>query len=181
MVADIITFSRILFSLVMLVLPPRSALFSAFYLLCGVTDVSDGFTARKLHTESEKGEMLDSAADLFFALVYAVKILPLLNLPLWIGIWIQSIAVTKVIGIFATSKKAHRLSIGHSFGNKLTGFLLFLLPLSVYAADVKYGASLVCISATVTIIKEIMNICKCSKIASGIRQGSYGIKTGPGS
>ena len=79
------------------------------------------------------------------------------------------------------SSEPEEWTIGHSFGNKLTGFLLFLLPLSVYAADVKYGASLVCISATVTIIKEIMNICKCSKIASGIRQGSYGRKTGPGS
>ena len=115
----------------------------------------DGFVARKLHIESEEGAMLDSAADLIFAVIYAVKILPFLNIPLWIWIWTAIIAVTKITCILKASKKAHRLSIDHSFGNKLTGLLLFLLPLSVYAADVRYGATLVCIAATITAIKEI--------------------------
>lgn len=39
------------------------------YSLCGVTDVLDGFLARKLHTESKAGEWLDSFADLFFRLL----------------------------------------------------------------------------------------------------------------
>ena len=164
MIANIITFSRILFSLAMLVLPSRSVSFAAFYLLCGMTDVLDGFVARKLHIESEKGARLDSAADLLFAVVYAVKILPLLNIPLWIWFWTAIIAVTKITGILIASKKARRLSIEHSFGNKLTGLLLFLLPLSVCSVDVKYGATLVCISATVTAITEIINIrCRTEK------------------
>ena len=82
MVADSITVSRILFSLTLLAFSPHSPLFAAFYLLCGVTDVLDGFAARKLHTESEKGAILDSTADLLFAVAYAVKILPLLSVPL---------------------------------------------------------------------------------------------------
>ena len=154
MIANIITFSRMLFSLAMLGFPATSRAFALLYLLCGVTDVLDGFIARRLHTESEKGERLDSMADLVFAFVYAVKILPLLNLPLWIWIWTAIIAATKLTGILIASRKAHSLSIGHSFGNKLTGLLLFLLPLSVCVADVKYGATLVCIVATVTAIKE---------------------------
>lgn len=155
MTANCITVSRILFSLLLLGFSPNTSPFAAFYLLCGVTDVLDGFVARKLHTESEKGAMLDSAADLLFAVIYTVKILPLLNIPLWIWIWTAIIAVIKVIGIVTASKKAHRLWIEHSFGNKLTGLLLFFLPLSVCAADVKYGAALVCIVATVTTIMEI--------------------------
>ena len=105
--------------------------------------------------ENEKGAMLDSIADLFFAVIYAVKILPLLNIPLWIWIWTIVIAVTKIINILITSKKTHTLSIEHSLGNKLTGLLLFLLPISVYAIDVEYGATLVCIVATATVIKEM--------------------------
>ena len=155
--ANIITVSRMLFSLLLLLLPPRSFLFAASYLLCGATDVLDGFVARKLHTESEKGAMLDSAADLFFAVVYAVRILPLLNIPRWAWIWTAIIAVIKVAGILIASRKAHKLTIEHSFGNKLTGLLLFLLPLSVCAADVKYGAAIVCITATATVIREIIN------------------------
>ena len=155
-VANGITVSRILFSLTLLAFPPHSSLFAAFYLLCGVTDVLDGFAARKLHTESEKGAMLDSTADLLFALVYAVKILSLLSIPRWIWIWTAIIAAAKVTGILMASKKAHRLCIEHSFGNKLTGCLLFLLPLSICVADVKYGATLICVVATATTIKEMV-------------------------
>ena len=117
----------------------------------------DGFIARKLHTESEKGAMLDSTADLIFAVVYAVKILPFLNIPLWIWIWTAIIAIAKITGILIASKKAHKLSIEHSFENKLTGLLLFFLPLSICVVDVKYTATLVCAVATGTVIKEIVN------------------------
>ena len=157
MIANIITVSRILFSLVMIVFPPSSVPFAVLYLLCGVTDVLDGFIARKLHTESEKGAMLDSIADLFFALSYAVKILPVLNFPIWIWIWTAIIAAVKITGILITSKKIHKLSVEHSFENKLTGLFLYLLPLSVCVADVKYTATLVCTVATVTVIKEMVN------------------------
>ena len=157
MIANCITVSRILFSLVMILFPLSSIPFAVLYVLCGATDVLDGFAARKLHTESEKGAMLDSTADLIFAVVYAVKILPFLNIPLWIWIWTAIIAIAKITGILIASKKAHKLSIEHSFGNKLTGLLLFFLPLSVCAIDVKYGATLVCIFATGTVIKEIAN------------------------
>ena len=157
MIANIITVSRIFFSVLLLAFPPHSYPFVAFYLLCGMSDMLDGFVARKLHTENENGAMLDSIADLFFAVAYAVKILPLLNIPLWIWIWTIVIAVTKIANILIASKKTHKFLIEHSLGNKLTGLLLFLLPISVYAMDVEYGATLVCIVATATVIKEMAN------------------------
>ena len=129
-----------------------------FYLLCGITDALDGFAARKLHTESEKGAKLDSAADLLFAFAYAVRILPLLSVPALIWGWTALIAAVKITGIVIASKRARRLQIEHSFGNKLTGLLLFLLPLSICIAEVKYGAAVVCMAATVTVIEEIIKI-----------------------
>lgn len=158
MTANIITVSRILFSVLLLVFPPHSFSFAAFYLLCGLTDVLDGFAARKLRTESENGAMLDSTADLIFAVVYAVRILPLLNIPFWILIWTAIIAAVKTAVILIASKNTRKLSVDHSFGNKLTGLLLFLLPMSVCAADVKYTAALVCIAAMCTVIKEIAEL-----------------------
>lgn len=155
MTANIITLSRILFSLLLLVFKPDSYHFTVLYLLCGVTDMLDGFIARKLHTESEKGAKLDSVADLVFAVIYAVRILPLLSVPYWIWIWTAIIAVIKITGIMIAGRKTKKMSIEHSFGNRLTGLLLFLLPLSVYIADVKYTASVVCIAATATAIGEI--------------------------
>ena len=157
MIANCITVSRLLFSLAMILFPPSSVPFAVLYVLCGLTDVLDGFVARKLHTESKIGEMLDSAADLFFAVVYAVKILSFLNIPLWMWIWVAVIGAVKITSILIASTKAHRLLIEHSFGNKLTGLLLFFLPLSACVADVKYGAILVCVVATGTVIKEMAN------------------------
>ena len=65
MIANGITVSRLLFSLAMILFPPSSVPFAVLYVLCGATDVLDGFAARKLYTENEKGAMLDSIADLF--------------------------------------------------------------------------------------------------------------------
>ena len=155
MTANIITLSRIVLSVLLFAFKHGSYPFAVLYLLCGITDMLDGFIARKLHTESEKGARLDSIADLIFAVVYAVRILPHLSVPYWIWIWTAVIAVIKIAGIVIASRKAKKLSIEHSFGNKLTGLLLFLLPLSVYIADVKYTAAVVCAVATVTAIGEI--------------------------
>ena len=161
MIANIITLSRMLFSLLLCGFSPFTSIFFVLYLLCGITDILDGFIARMLHTESEKGATLDSIADLLFAFIYAVKILPSLSVPIWIWIWTALIAILKITGILLKSKKEQRLFIEHSFGNKLTGFLLFLLPLSVYITEVKYGAILVCMVATATVSIEIMKLnCK---------------------
>lgn len=157
MIANIITGSRVFLSLCLFVWPPFSSAFAVMYLLCGVTDVLDGFLARKLHTESKKGAMLDSVADLVFAVIYAVRILPILSVPYWIWIWTAIIAVIKIAGILITGRKMKKLSIEHSFDNKFTGLMLFLLPISVCAVDIKYGATLVCAVATVTVIKEMVN------------------------
>lgn len=51
-------------------------LFFVLYILCGISDVLDGLIARALHTESEIGATLDSVADLIFAIMYIIKILP---------------------------------------------------------------------------------------------------------
>lgn len=158
MIANSVTVSRVLLSLLLFVSSPASALFAVSYLLCGLTDILDGFLARKLHTESRTGEWLDSAADLFFAAAYAVKIFPLLRLPAGIWLWTAVIAVIKTFGILKQSKKERKLCIAHSFANKLTGLLIFLLPLSIYFFDSKYGAIIVCAAATFAAMQELFSL-----------------------
>ena len=154
MIADAVTVSRMLLSLLLLFLP-RSPLFALLYLLCGVSDALDGFLARTLHTESETGVALDSAADLLFAVVYIVRILPLLSIPLWICIWAAVIGAIKLAIILQNSRRARCLSVAHSSANRLTGLLLFLLPLSVRVIDAAYGAGLVCAAATFAAVEDI--------------------------
>lgn len=147
MIADLITVSRALFSLCLLALP-ISPLFWILYFLCGVSDVLDGFLARKLHTESAKGARLDSASDLLFALVYAVRILPRLHLSLPLWLWIGGIAVLKGLGIALASRRERGLCVRHSSLNRLTGVLVFLLPLLNSTGFIRPAAVLVCLAAT---------------------------------
>ncbi|MDO5445539.1 MAG: CDP-alcohol phosphatidyltransferase family protein [Eubacteriales bacterium] len=157
MIANMFTASRILFSLCLFVLPASSTMFAELYLLCGVTDVLDGFLARRHRTESKAGERLDSIADLFFAGAYAVKILPLLRLPGWIWTWTILISIGKILGIIKRSKKEQNFYVAHSFANKLTGLLIFLLPMTALLSDVEYSAVVVCTGATFAAAEDLLS------------------------
>ena len=61
--ADTITSVRIAASLFLLLLPLRSVGFLVVYTLTGLTDVLDGWLARKTGTASDFGARLDSIAD----------------------------------------------------------------------------------------------------------------------
>ena len=98
-VANIITGSRIVFSLPLLFLPLPSVWFYALYLFCGFTDMIDGTIARKTGAVSKFGARLDTAADFIFMFVCAVKIMPLLHTPVGIWIWIALIALVMILNI----------------------------------------------------------------------------------
>lgn len=97
MVADIVTSCRILFSVIMLFFPIFSPAFYGLYLAAGFTDMIDGTIARKLGSESEFGAKLDTVADIAFVAAAAFKLLPVLDVPRWIWMWIAVIATIKVI------------------------------------------------------------------------------------
>ena len=64
--ANVLTFSRILFAIAMLLASPFSAVFWICYLCAGLSDVLDGIVARKCKQESDFGARLDSIADFVF-------------------------------------------------------------------------------------------------------------------
>ena len=153
-IANIITGSRILCSIWLIFCPVFSACFYWLYLFCGVTDMIDGTIARKLHTVSESGARLDTAADMVFSAVCFAKILPFIQLPVWVWIWTACITVRKVrniIGGFISQKKL--ISV-HSVLNKVTGFLLFLFPLTLDFIKPLYSAVAVCFLAMLAAIEE---------------------------
>ena len=152
--ANIITAFRIVFSIVLIFLPVQSVPFGVIYLLCGLSDIADGFVARKTHTQSKTGAKLDSAADIIFLAVSAVKILPLIHLDLRLWVWIALIAAVKIGAVIKRFLRCREISIPHSFLNKLTGALLFLLPLTASLAGFRYYAALVCVVATASAVRD---------------------------
>ena len=130
-IANIITGSRIVFSLPLLFIPLSSALFYILYLFCGLTDMIDGTIARKTGAVSNFGARLDTASDFVFMAVCVVKLLPFINLSTWLWIWIAVIAIIKVINIVLGFVFRKKLVALHTVLNKTTGLLLFLLPLTL--------------------------------------------------
>ena len=59
---NIITLSRIAGSLGLLFCDVAGVAFWVLYVLCGITDIADGWVARKFHAETKAGAILDSLA-----------------------------------------------------------------------------------------------------------------------
>ena len=152
--ANTITLFRIAASIVLLSCPVFSPAFYVFYIAAGLSDMLDGFVARKTDTVSELGARLDTIADFVLVVVCLIKLLPILSIPAWPYIWIGIIALIKVVNIISGFIVQKRLVAVHSIMNKTTGALLFLLPLTIPVIPLKYSAIVVCAVATFAAIQE---------------------------
>ena len=152
--ANIITASRIAFSAALLFCPVFSPVFYILYLAAGITDMIDGTVARKTNTVSKLGERLDSAADMVFVLVCFIKLIPVLDIPLWLYIWLAVIVLIRIVNIISGFVILKRSVILHTTMNKLTGALLFILPLTLQLVDLPYSAAVVCCFATFAAVQE---------------------------
>ena len=123
--------------------------FWVLYALCGISDMVDGWLARKLEAVTTTGAVLDSVADIIFVACCAIRLLPVLELPGWIWIWAGVIVVIKIINQVSSLVDNKRFCFPHTAANKLTGFLLFLavpsifrtlIPISIVTAVATFAA-----------------------------------------
>ena len=152
--ANIITGIRIVLSVVLMFCQALSPTFYALYIAAGISDMIDGAVARKTGAVSELGSRLDTIADIVFVAVCLIKLLPVLHVPLWLYIWIAVIAFIKVANIAVGFVGQKELISVHSMMNKLTGGMLFVLPLTLTFIDPRYSGAVVCIVATAAAIQE---------------------------
>ena len=138
----------------LVVIPLSSVWFYILYIFCGLTDMIDGTIARKTESVSSFGSKLDTIADFVFMAVCAVKLLPKMNIPIWLWIWIAVIAIIKVTNIVIGFVRIKKLVASHTILNKTTGFLLFFLPLTLKFIVPTHSLALVCSIATIAAIGE---------------------------
>ena len=153
-IANIITALRILLSVLLLFLPVWGAEFYIIYLLCGITDMIDGTIARKTGAVSEFGARLDTAADFVFLSVSLAKFLPAVSVPQWLWVWIVVIGTIKIANLIWEHVRIKAFVPLHTVMNKITGFLLFLLPLTFPVIDLNYSSIAVCVIASLAAIQE---------------------------
>ena len=152
--ANIITGFRVLISIALLFCPVFSPVFYVLYLIAGLSDMIDGTIARRTNTVSEFGARFDTAADFVFAVVCLIKFLPVISIPAWLYVWIVLIALIKIIIIISGYVVQKKLVAVHSVMNKMTGVLLFILPLTFPIVPLKYLAIPVCAVATIAAVHE---------------------------
>lgn len=137
-VADTVTSMRIVAAVILAFLPWGTRRFLIVYTFDGLTDVLDGWLARKNQTASEFGARLDSIADLLFYGVLLIRMLPLLYqmLPGEIWYFVLGIIVVRLVSYAVAAVKFRRFTSLHTRLNKLTGVAVFLLP---YMLRFTYG------------------------------------------
>ena len=131
--------------------------FGVLYTICGISDIADGWLARKLKCVTRTGALLDSLADFCFVACCAWKILPILRLPQWLWLWAGVIVAIKVVNQLSALATYGRCCFPHTLANKWAGFLLFIaipmtfwsiIPISITAIVATFAAVQECFVLT---------------------------------
>lgn len=129
-IPNILSVMRIFLSCSLLFIFQNKVGFIIVYVSAGLTDVLDGFIARKYKMESKLGAKLDSIADLiFYSILLAIFFIwyqPILLEYKWLILAILLIRVWSII--FGIIKYRNAIFI-HTIANKAAGLMLFCIPI----------------------------------------------------
>ena len=83
-----------------------------------------------------------------------IKLLSAIPIPEWLWIWVSVIVIIKIGNIIWGYVSQKQFISLHTLMNKVTGLLLFLLPLTLSFVELKYSSIAVCCIATFSAIQE---------------------------
>ena len=149
---NFITLLRIVGSLGLLLCDVSGVAFWFVYALCGISDIADGWLARRLKCVTKTGALLDSVADICFVACLCPLLLPILDLPQWLWLWAGVIVIIKVVNQISALVKYGRCTFPHTLANKATGFLLFIAVPMTFVSVVPI--IIVAVVATLAAIQE---------------------------
>ncbi|MBW9157785.1 CDP-alcohol phosphatidyltransferase family protein [Clostridium tagluense] len=155
-IPNCISFSRIIFSLILIFVTPLSIAFYVIYIICGFSDIMDGFIARKTVTTSILGAKLDSMADMIMTGVLLFVLYPIVNPTTETVIWIISIAIIRLASMVIALKKYKTFASLHTYGNKITGIVLFIFPILLPYVHRNVLMYIICAVASISAIEELL-------------------------
>ncbi|MBF4692551.1 CDP-alcohol phosphatidyltransferase family protein [Fusibacter ferrireducens] len=164
LIVNIISLSRILMALSLLKLEPFSTAFYLVYIFCGLSDIVDGYIARKTNSTSELGAKLDSFADLIMILVVMAILIPILEIPMAYIIWIFIIICIRFAAFIIAVIKYRKFGSLHTIANKATGLMLFLYPLIRPFDILDFAPIGLCLMGTLSAIEELIIHLKFNKL-----------------
>lgn len=154
--ADLVTYTRFLFAVGLVLAVPFSPIFWACYLCGGASDLLDGAIARRLNIQSSAGARLDSTADLVFAAAIAAFAVRSIRLPAWLWICCGCIAALRLAGYGIGLVKYRAFSALHTRANKATGALIFAFPLLYSALGLTVSGVILCAAGFFSSAEELI-------------------------
>jgi len=155
-IPNYISFSRVIFSLILIFISPLSVAFYAIYIICGFSDILDGIIARKTGTTSVLGAKLDSMADMTMAGVLLFVLYPIINPTRVTLIWIILIGIIRLASMLVALKRYKTFASIHTYGNKITGIVLFIFPLLIPYIHTTMLMYIICVMASISAIEELI-------------------------
>ena len=166
---DILSLSRVVGAVLLLFTTPLSLLFLAVYGYCCITDVLDGFLARRSRSENRQGQILDSTADIVLTVCLLACLIPFLPWEGWMITWIAVIAVIRIISLGIGSMRFGQIALLHTYGNKLSAFLRYLAPFLLAFIDLTPMMVVLCTITTLTSLEDLCINLKSGSLDSNIR------------
>ena len=156
LIPNFISLSRIILSLILSFVKPLSITFYFIYIICGFSDIIDGFIARNTGTTSVLGAKIDSMADMTMVGVLIIVLYPIIKPANIILIWIIAIAIIRLVAMVVAMKKYKTFASIHTYANKITGIVLFMFPILIhYIFAIELGY-IICAMASISAIEELV-------------------------
>ncbi len=155
-IPNLISGLRIVLSFFLLLLTPEKIVFAIVYILCGLTDVLDGYLARKWEVTSKLGALLDSIADVIFIVVILVIFIPIIKWQSWMLVFIGVVAVIRCASVLVGKIRFHEIAFIHTYGNKAAGLVLFCFPFLYQIISLPVVVGIVCSAACVSALEELV-------------------------
>ena len=154
-VPNMLSFMRLILIIPLVFLTPFEVPFMIIYVVAGVTDMIDGPIARRFNVTSQFGAALDGGADFLMILVVVFRILPLIELPIWVIIWIFIVIGMKVMGVVIGYFRHKQLIFMHTYIGKFFVFSLFLFPVFYLFMNVVLLLTVLLILATIVMVEDL--------------------------
>jgi len=148
---------------------PLSSVFFTFYIVCGATDILDGYAARKTNGASRAGAILDSTADFIFVAVMLFIMIPIIEVEFWVKLWLIGISTVKASSLLMGFIKYRSLAFLHTYMNKATGALLFAFPLFYHGLGITVTSFLLCGAASIAAVEELFINIKSEQLVYDIK------------
>lgn len=155
-IPNMLSLIRLILSFSFLIIRPFSINFYIIFMICVITDILDGYIARKTNNMTAFGEKLDSLADFILVIILIYRIFPLIEIPSWLILWIFVIAAIRFISMLVVYFKFKTLGMLHTYLNKFTGFSLLLGIFLIPVVHMNILGVVLCIIGTVSAIEELI-------------------------